>query len=103
MCSSGFWRRVNSPVDANVLEELTVSIFRANVATLASIPDPCKNSILHNKRRLKSSRNTKAILSIGQIAMKPIDITRGVSDVNNTIRQYMINIHSTSALASSEK
>jgi hypothetical protein len=33
---SRFWRRVDAPVDANVSEKYTVSIFRAEVAILGS-------------------------------------------------------------------
>jgi hypothetical protein len=35
-CSSGFWRHVDSSVDANVLEKHTVSIFSSEVGMLGS-------------------------------------------------------------------
>jgi hypothetical protein len=54
-CSSGFWRRVDSSIDANVSEKHTVSIFRSEVQSLRW--RPCVSPKRHKPTSLTRRQN----------------------------------------------
>jgi hypothetical protein len=49
--------------------------------------DPCGTLRLHNTRKQKGTTNMNKRLSIGQIAVKPIDLTRGKSSINKLTKE----------------